>query len=476
MRKILLPVAGDPTISFSFAFAAGSQNDPPGKEGLAALTADLLAEGATERHSYEEILELLYPLATDYRATVDREMTTLGGRVHGDKLTEFVALLTDAVLRPAFREEDFERLRSDAINAIESTLRYSSDEELGKAALMARAFRGTPYAHPVEGTVAGLKAITLTDVESCYATHFVRAKLTLGVAGGYRDELVSELENACAAMPAGDARDPPAVAPDRPGGRRVVLIEKPGADASISFGFPLSLARGERAFYALWLANSWLGEHRHGASRLYQLIREARGLNYGDYSYIEAFPDGGMLQMPPVNVPRRRQLFEVWIRTLPNDQAPFALKAALRELDRLIEHGLSAEQFELTRSFLRKYSTHYAPTTATRLGYAIDDAFYGLEDEGHLARFARTMEALTREEVNAAIKAHWQTRDLDIAIVTGNAERLGKTLASGAPSPIEYSNPMPPEILTEDQEIAAYPLAIAPEAIERWPVDEVFAG
>jgi zinc protease len=98
-------------------------------------------------------------------------------------------------------------------------------------------------------------------------------------------------------------------------------------------------------------------------SHLFHVIRETRGLNYGDYSYIEAFPEGGERNMPPVNVARRQQLFEVWIRTLPNDKAVFALRAALRELTALVDHGLTQEQFELSRTFL-KYSLHFAETTS----------------------------------------------------------------------------------------------------------------
>jgi zinc protease len=476
MNTILLPVAGDPTVSLAFSFRVGSQDDPPGKEGLAALTADLLTQGATRRHSYEEILERLYPLATDYDATVDKELTTIDGRVHRDKLEEFVELITDAVLNPAFRQDDFERLKSDAVNYIDNTLRYSSDEELGNEALTAAAFAGTRYAHPIEGTIAGLTAITLADVKAFYAARFIQSTLTLGIGGGYEASLPSRLERALAMLPPGVSTAPPAIEPQILAGRRVVLIEKPDADTSISFGFPPALVRGEREFYALWLANSWLGEHRHSASRLYQIIREARGLNYGDYSYIEAFPGRGELQMPPVNVPRRRHLFEVWIRTLPNDQAIFALRAALRELDRLVAHGLTAEQFELTRKFLKKYSTHFAPTTAARLGYAIDDAFYGINDDGHLARFSQMMDELSLTEVNAAISRHLQTDKLIFAIVTGDADGVARTLTSGAATPIRYPNSMPNKILTEDKEIAAYPLRIDAAAIERWPVATVFAG
>jgi len=253
-----------------------------------------------------------------------------------------------------------------------------------------------------------------------------------------------------------------------------VLVDKPNADASISFGFPLDVRRGERDFYALWIANSWLGEHRNQSSHLFNVIRELRGLNYGDYSYIEEFPEGGERNMPPVNVPRRMQLFEVWIRTLPNAQAPFALRAALRELQLLVDEGLTPEEFELTRTFLRKYSLHFAETTAARLGYAVDDRFYGLEEEGHLARFRRMMDELTVEDVNAAIKRHWQYDNVKIAIVTGEAAQMRALLASGEPTPITYATPKPAAILEEDRIIEAWPLNLAEERMTTMPVAEAF--
>jgi zinc protease len=467
---VLLNVPADPTISFSLQFAVGSQNDPPGKEGLAFLTGEMLADAATEARSLDEILTALYPLAAGYDIRVDLERSTLTGRVHRDNLEAYFELFTDAFLKPAFVEDDFERVRSDAVNAIENTLRYSSDEELGKAALHEAVFRGTPYAHLSEGTVTGLRAITLDDVRAFYRRHYTRANALLGLGGGFDREVVDRLQAAVARLPAGEILAPPAVEPAPVEGRSVVLIDKPNADASISFGFPLDVRRGERDFYALWIANSWLGEHRNQSSHLFNVIREKRGLNYGDYSYIEEFPEGGERSMPPVNVPRRMQLFEVWIRTLPNAQAPFALRAALRELELLVANGMTAEQFELTRTFLKKYSLHFAETTAARLGYAMDDRFYGLEGEGHLARFRRMMDELTRDDVNAAIERHWQTTDLKIAIVTGDAAAL----ASGAPTPITYATPKPAAILDEDRIIEAWPLNLAAERMTTVAVATAF--
>ncbi len=473
-NAVLLPVPDDPTVTFSVYFKVGSQDDPPGKEGLAALTGALVSEGATTNNSYEEILKKLYPLASGYDVRVDKEMTTLVGRSHVDNLDAFFELLTDAYLRPAFGDDDFARLKSDQLNYLKTTLRYSSDEDLGKAALEELIFDATPYRHPISGTVAGLSAITVDDVKKFYAERFTRSNAVVALGGGYDEALVKRFEDTLAELPESEAGASPSVEVAAWSGRLVRLVEKDNADASISFGFPISVRRGERDFYALWIANSWLGEHRNSSSHLYQVIREIRGMNYGDYSYIEAFPQGGRRQMPPANVGRNHQIFQVWIRTLPNTQAHFALRAAMRELQDLIDGGMSEEEFELTRSFLSKYYLHFAETTTLRLGYAVDDRFYGIEGKGHLERFGEMMASITRDEVNAAIKKHLQYENVKIAVVTGDAEALAEALAADAPSPMEYGSPKSEEVLKEDEVISTYPLGIAADAIKIVPVEEIF--
>jgi len=117
---------------------------------------------------------------------------------------------------------------------------------------------------------------------------------------------------------------------------------------------------------------------------------------------------------------------------------------------------------------------HYAETTARRLGYAMDDRFFGLEGEGHLERFRRMMESVTLDDVNDALARHLKDRRFKIAIVTGDAAGLRAALASGAPSPIEYPNEKPRDVLEEDREIASYPLPIDADAIDVLPVTRAF--
>ena len=108
----------------------------------------------------EKILEKLYPLAAGYGAQVDKEMTVFTGRVHRDNLDAYYGLFRNAILSPAFSEDDFNRIKAQRLNALERARRYSRDEELSKQLLFARAYEGTPYEHPEEGYVSSVRSIT----------------------------------------------------------------------------------------------------------------------------------------------------------------------------------------------------------------------------------------------------------------------------------------------------------------------------
>ncbi len=471
--EVLLPVPSDPGVSFKIWFQVGSQNDPPGKEGLAALTSAMITEGATEKHSYDQILNLLYPMAASYSASTGVEMTVISGRTHRDNLGAYHELLAEAILSPAFRQEDLDRLKNDVLSYLENTLRFASDEELGKAVLYNKVFAGTPYGHLSIGTVESIKSITLDDIRGFYRTNYTRDNAIVGLGGGYDEPLRMKIQEDLRKLPAGRPPAVPAPQPREIHGLRVTIVEKPTAATAISIGAPISILRSNPEWYSLAVANSWLGEHRNQNGRLFQVIRDQRGLNYGDYSYIEHYPNGGSRTKPPQNVCRRQQLFEIWVRPVPNEARHFALRAALREYSRLVDQGLSEEDFELTRKFLRNYVLHYAPTTIERLGYALDDRFYGIAGS-HLELFRQAMGTVKREDVNAAVKKYLQHENLQIVFVTSNASALRDALVNDSPSPIKYATPKPDSVLAEDKEISVFPLKVSPDQIEIVPVSELF--
>ena len=469
-----------PFVALNIWIKSGSAADPKGKEGLASLTAALASGGATKQDTVPQILEKLYPMAAGYGASVDKEMTNVTGRVHRDNLEAYYALFKNAILAPAFSQADFDRVKAQRMNFLERARRYSRDEELSKDLLFWMAYDGTPYQHPPEGYVDSVRSITLDDVRSFYRAHYVRGNVVVGVGGGYPAGFPDRIQKDLDPLPQGSVKGVAAPAPKKPSGIKVLLVEKETDASAISFGYPISLLRKDADFVPLLVANSYLGEHRNSVGRLYQAIRETRGMNYGNYSYIEAFPAGYATQQPRVNVARQSQLFEIWVRPISStapgnlhDRTLFATRAALFELQKLVEKGMAPAEVEASREFLRNYVGTWGATISRRLAYAIDDAFYGIAPPGYLPSLKAAVDRVTVDQVNAAIRKHLQDENLYLVIITSDAAAMKKKLLSGAPTPITYAGERSADLLAEDKVIASLPIRVQETHITILPIEKV---
>src|SRR5256712_11348934 len=202
-----------------------------------------------------------------------------------------------------------------------------------------------------------------------YGRCAAQGNAVLGVGGGFPMGMVDSLRQDFAALPRGGTPEVKLEKPRALSGVEVMFVEKPAPATAISIGFPIGVTRADRDFYALLVANSYLGEHRTFNGRLMNVMRGDRALNYGDYSYIENFIQDGGSTFPLPNIPRRRQHFSIWIRPVNPANALFALRQAARELKRLVDVGLTAPEFEQQRKFLVNYSRLYAQSLSRRLGY-----------------------------------------------------------------------------------------------------------
>lgn len=471
--NVVLQKSDNPVISIKIWFKTGWQDDPSDKKGLSLITSQLISEGGTKTMTYEKVLDYFFPLAADFSISSSMEMTIVNARIHKDNLDEFYPVFIDHLLNPGFREEDLQRVKQNTLNYIKTTLRYSSDEELGKAVLYNEIFKNTPYENIGAGTVSSVEGISLKDIQAYFSKYFNSSNYVLGISGAADEKFITRLQSDLGKLANGKVNDYPHIKPAEISGLETVIVNKKAAATAISFGFPINVARGSREWYALAIANSWLGEHRNSSSHLYQVIREKRGLNYGDYSYIENFPNGGRYQMPPANVSRRNQIFEIWIRPVPNEARHFSFRAAMRELQILIDNGMSKDDFETTRRFLRNYVLHFAPSEDKQLAYSLDDKFYNIGGS-HLQKFRDMMSEINHEEVNSAIKKHLQYKSMKIVFITENAEKLKEDLVSNKTSPIEYSSPKSADILNEDKIIADYTLPFKANSVKIIAVEELF--
>ena len=349
----------------------------------------------------------------------------------------------------------------------------STCEELGKETLYEFIYGDThPYGSLNLGHVSDLEALTLEDVKAFYAEHFTPANLTIGLAGGYPMSLKERLASDMAKLPTGIANSLELPVAPAFSGYKARIVEKETSSVAVSFGFPIDITRADPDWVALWLARSWLGEHRSSNSFLYQRIREARGMNYGDYAYIEYFPNGMFLSMPNPNYSRQQQIFQVWLRPLrSNNDAHFATRAALFELNKLITEGMSEEHFEATRNFLDKYVSLMVATQGRQLGYKLDSDYYGIPAFTEYVRAA--LKDMTVDDVNRAVRKHLQMDNIKFAFVASDAADLRRRLLSNQPSPLQYNAPKP-ELEAEDAIIQILEIDLEPGDVTIISGDQIF--
>jgi len=476
-----IPPNDNAIINIQLRFRSGAVDDPPGKAGITYLTARVMAEGGTQALNAKQLLEALFPLAAELDVRVDKELTTFHARVHRDNLAKFLPIVSDVILRPRWDPNEFRRLRDAAVNDVEKRLRQGDDENLGKESLQELMFREHPYGHLTLGHASDLKSMTLQELQQHAARVFAGERLTVGVSGGYPASLGQELARAFASLP-GKAPAPAEIPEARPHRPRFLLVEKISDSTAISIGVLWNLSRQDQDWPAMSIARSAFGEHRQTNGRLMQRLREARGLNYGDYAYIEHFEqEGGDAVSAQTGRARHQQELTIWLRPVRDENRLFALRAALRELERSLGGDpFSPEEVEQTKGFLDGYILLFDQTDARKLGYALDDQFYGMP--GFLAAWRASLRRVTADQVNAAWRKWIDPSKLEIVLAGKDMAAVKKTVLAGDPTPIQYQRDATGKTpdksaaqLAADKEIEKFPFGAQGEAdVQIVPVDRMF--
>jgi len=470
VRIVGRPVQG-PVTWITVAVRAGSAHDPVGQEGLSALSARMLREGGAGDRTPEAVDELLYRLGTDIDVVVGKELVTFRIAVLTEDLPVVTSLLSDMFQAPGLDDDTLVRLREEARDALDKGI-LQDDEATGLEVLDNLLYAGHPYGHSVQGRGGVVDTLTTADVQRFLETRYLRSTVVLGVAGvavdadgGWRADVPSStdlasLHTALSSLP--DAiYDPPT--PKRvPAveGRSLLVVDKPTQVTGVHFGHPTELHRGHPDWPAMLLAFTALGEHRQGHGRLYGELRGDRGLNYGDYAYIERYEQAGWSSRQETGTGRVQNPFYVWLRPTSQADAPFALRGATRVVEHFVEEGLDADEFELMRTYLSGRVSLWADDPGRRLGWAAEAVAMGWPDP--IATLPDAVEALTLEEVNAAVKRHIHPESMRYVVVTGGADELVEQVSDNVTTPLAYSGSTPPaegtEQAAEDADWASTPI------------------
>lgn len=382
---------------------AGAVLDPPGKAGLANLTAELLTRG-TRTRTGREIDQAIEFVGGSLSSSGGRDGITVSLAVLKKDLTLGLDLLADVLLHPAFPQEEFERKTQEIRAAIQRA--EENPDTVASKTFRQLVFTGHPYGIPVEGTLESVGRPTRDDVTAFYTGTYRPQETVIAVAGDVtRDEIRAALEQRLGGWPQTPRATPgPMVAP-LGGPPKTRMIQRDLTQASVLLGEP-SVGRHHPDYYPLQVASYILGGG--SSSRLYQRIREERGLVYSVYS---ALAPG-----------RYGAFFQVGFQTR-NEAVREALALAREELVRLRREPVSDDELARAKAYLIGSFPLRMDTTGE-----VADLLITIEEHGlgldYPSRFRQLIEAVTPEAIHRAVRTHWDPGAMTLVVV-GNLQKAG---------------------------------------------------
>lgn len=461
----ILNIPSSDIVYIILTFKTGTVRDPEGKEGLNYVTAKLIEEGIKKG-----INEKALSSGAEFSVQIDKEITTFFFKVHKDKFSEAYNIFISGIISPSFEEDMLQVSLNKALDERDNIIKNSEDLSLEMIELFI--FENHPYGKPDFGTKTGLNNIKIDDLVSFYQNFYTGKNYELGVGGYNASEIMDTIKKDLTALSSGKPDDIIIKEPEEYDRNKVLIIKQDTTTTAVTLGFPVDFTRTDDDYYPLMIANAFLGEHRYMQGILFKELRDVRGFNYGNYSYLEKFVEGDQDKMPMTRIPRTEQYFSVWIRNLADENACFATKFVLYNLDKMVREGIPEERFELMRSFIYNNPGLWAYNPLQVLGFSMDSDFYNIP---YFIDYIREKaEKISSDDVLKALKTRMGDKKVKIVFVTGNPEKLKEQLLGNTGCEPLYNTNLSEEELMEDEMVLDYNLNLSPEDITIIEVGELF--
>jgi predicted Zn-dependent peptidase len=396
------------SIALGFWIRVGSRDEPHAQSGVSHFLEHLLFKG-TDRFGSREIDEAFDAMGAEVNAGTGKETTSVYSRFLDRHLERAFDVLQDMVLRPTYPDIDSERQV-----VLEEIAMYEDEPQDRVHDVLAEAiFGGHPLGRPIIGRSEVISSVPVPQIAAWHDDRYVPSGIVVAGAGNVdHDAIVALAESAFAGAEASGSAPPIATPSDpRPA---LCFFAKETEQYHLCLGAP-GLPRGDERRFALRVLDTILGGST--SSRLFQEVREKRGLAYSVYSYVSHFVDSGQVAL--------------YIGTRPENVRE-ALEVIGVELRRLIEEGVDDEELERARENVKGRTVLSMESTLTRmnrLGSSVLMDVPLLTIDEVLAAF----DAVTSEDVVGLAHLLWRPEGLSAAGIGGDEDLFRTALEPVSP-------------------------------------------
>jgi predicted Zn-dependent peptidase len=396
------------SIALGFWVRAGSRDEDPKHAGISHFLEHLLFKG-TDRFSSREIDEAFDAMGAEVNAGTGKETTSVYSRFLDNHLERAFDVLQDMVLRPAYPDIDSERQV-----VIEEIAMYEDEPQDKVHDVLAGAIFGDhPLGRPIIGRAEVVSSVPVPEIASWHDGRYTPGNMVLAAAGNLEHERIVELAERSFGEAVGGPES--GLAPPSVNGQALRFHEKETEQYHLCLGGP-GIPRGDDRRFALRVLDTILGGST--SSRLFQEVREKRGLAYSVYSYASHYADTGQVAL--------------YVGTRP-DNVGEALEVIGSELRRLHDEGVTEEELERARDNVKGRTVLSMESTLTRMNRLGSSLLMGvplLTVDEVLAAF----DAVTLDDVNTIAQEFWRPERMAAAGVGGDETTFRRALEAVSPA------------------------------------------
>jgi zinc protease len=415
LRVLVVERHSLPVVTLRLVVRAGAEKDPPDLPGTAQFVASMLDEGTTRRSALD-VAEAIDSAGGSFDSGVDWDSTFGELSVLSDHTPLAFDLLADLVLHPAFAPSAVERVRRQTLSALD--VLHQDPGYVADAVFDRLVFEGTPYGHPLDGTLGAVKRLTPEDLARFHAREYQPGRTLLAVVGDVEPEAAfrEAVEyfggwNGRAESAAG----PPASVEATHVGRQVAIVNKPDAvQTEIRLG-NLGIPRASPDYLALTVANQILGGP--ASNRLFSDLRGEHGLTYSASSDLDCRALAGSWEA------------KTSTRTPETAQA---VRRALDEIKHMQEQSISQPELQMAVNYLIGHQALDFETSAGIADQFLDLMTYDLSLDTW-SRLPLALRELSPEDVWNATRRHLDA-DRAVIVLVGNAAEFAKDLRKLGPT------------------------------------------